>query len=261
MNNFSIQEFSRSRIATIDVCELGLKKHHIAAMLEIDVTETRQKIRQYRKNTGNISYSAWLIKAIGTTVQNHKRSAAFLKGNRKVVLFDDVNVSFLVEKELNGEKVPFPVLLKKVNELGIEEITHRLTASKDEQISANDIVLHKKSSRAERVYYRLPGFFRRLVWKIMLKHPGILYQKMGNVAITSIGMMGKINGWFIPISIHPVCFGISSVLKKPAVINDKVVIREIMNFTVLIDHDVMDGAPMARFVSELSKNIEHGIGL
>lgn len=84
---------------------------------------------------------------------------------------------------------------------------------------------------------------------------------MGNVSITSVGMMGKIHGWFIPISVHPVCFGIGSVVKKPVVVNDKIEIREILYMTVLIDHDVIDGAPMARFISDLSKNIENGMYL
>jgi pyruvate/2-oxoglutarate dehydrogenase complex dihydrolipoamide acyltransferase (E2) component len=84
---------------------------------------------------------------------------------------------------------------------------------------------------------------------------------MGNVAITSIGMMGNANGWFIPTSIHPLCFGISKISKKPVVIKDKVEIREILNMTILLDHDVIDGAPMARFISDLSTNISKGIGL
>jgi pyruvate/2-oxoglutarate dehydrogenase complex dihydrolipoamide acyltransferase (E2) component len=73
--------------------------------------------------------------------------------------------------------------------------------------------------------------------------------------------MGNVSGWFIPVSIHPICFGISSVVKKPAVIDDKIEIREILNMTILLDHDVFDGAPMARFINDLSKNIRSGIGL
>ncbi|WP_278043589.1 2-oxo acid dehydrogenase subunit E2 [Cecembia calidifontis] len=38
-------------------------------------------------------------------------------------------------------------------------------------------------------------------------------------------------------------------------------IREILKMSILLDHDVMDGAPMARFVAELSKNIERGLNL
>lgn len=84
---------------------------------------------------------------------------------------------------------------------------------------------------------------------------------MGNVAITSIGMIGSANGWFIPISVHPLCFGIGKIAKKPLVVNDKIQIREVLIMTVLLDHDVIDGAQMARFISKLSENLELGTGL
>lgn len=39
---------------------------------------------------------------------------------------------------------------------------------------------------------------------------------------------------------------------------DELQIREMLNMTVLLDHDVVDGAEMARFISKLSYNIEKG---
>ncbi|MGM0498153.1 MAG: 2-oxo acid dehydrogenase subunit E2 [Bacteroidota bacterium] len=38
-------------------------------------------------------------------------------------------------------------------------------------------------------------------------------------------------------------------------------IREILNMTILIDHDVIDGAYMVRFLKELTRNIEMGADL
>lgn len=81
---------------------------------------------------------------------------------------------------------------------------------------------------------------------------------MGNVMITSVGMIGRINGWFIHTSVHPLSFGIGSILKKPVVIDNRVEIREILNMTILVDHDVIDGAQMVRFLKELTRQIENG---
>lgn len=74
-------------------------------------------------------------------------------------------------------------------------------------------------------------------------------------------MIRKTNGWFIPISVHPICFGIGKITKRPTVVNDKIEIREMLNVSVLMDHDVVDGALMARFISNLSDNIKKGIEL
>lgn len=75
------------------------------------------------------------------------------------------------------------------------------------------------------------------------------------MSVTSLGMTGPINAWFIHKSIHPVSIGVGTIMKKPVVIDNEVVIREVMNMTLLIDHDVMDGVPMARFIKDLERRI------
>jgi pyruvate/2-oxoglutarate dehydrogenase complex dihydrolipoamide acyltransferase (E2) component len=111
------------------------------------------------------------------------------------------------------------------------------------------------------MYYVLPGFIRRWFWHYLTSHPRFAFNKMGNVAITSVGGLGGANAWFKPISVHPVCFGIGDIVKKPVVINDSIEIREILNMTILLDHDVADGMEMARFIKQLKNNIEQGVDL
>lgn len=260
-STYKINKFPKSRIATVDVCKMGKEKNHAVAFLEMDVTRSREKIRKYKKEIGKISFLAWLIKVIGHTINEDNATCAFLSGKQKTIVFNDINVSIMVEKALNGEKFPLPILLERANTLNIETITKELTDSKSKILTKNDVVIGRKATSFERLYYNLPGFFRKLIWRYLLAHPKTVFPKMGNVAVTSLGMYGKINGWFIPASIHPLCFGIGSIIKKPVVVNDKIEIREILNMTVLLDHDVIDGAQMARFINRLTKNVEKGIFL
>ena len=39
--DFHIIEYPRTRIATIDMGRIALRKHNVAALIEVDVTETR----------------------------------------------------------------------------------------------------------------------------------------------------------------------------------------------------------------------------
>jgi hypothetical protein len=258
---YSIHKFPRTRIATLDVCSVGINKHHIPAFLEMDVTESRKKIKLYRRKTGRISFTAWLIKTIGTTIKDHAQVAAYLKGKRKLVVFNDVNVAMAVEKEVKGQKIPIPLLIENANKRSIESITNQINDARNKELTEKDIVLQKGATMAERLYFMMPGFIRRYLWRYMLSRPQIAFGKMGNVMVTSVGMIGRTNGWYIPISVHPVCFGIGKTSKKPVVVDDEIEIREILNLTVLLDHDVVDGALMARFISALTDNIEKGQGL
>jgi pyruvate/2-oxoglutarate dehydrogenase complex dihydrolipoamide acyltransferase (E2) component len=260
MARYKIQKFPRTRIATIDVTEAGKRRHHIPALIEVDVTKSRQDIREFNKSNSNkISLTAWLISLISRTIKKYETSASFLKGKNKTVIFDDINVSLIVEKKLNDQKVPVPLVIEKASEISVEAITSLIAEARNSEFTEKDITLRKKARRFENIYYLLPGFIRRSFWRYLMKHPRLAFGKMGNVAYTSIGMIGKVNGWFIPLSVHPVCFGISSILKKPAVIDSKIEIREIMNMTILFDHDVIDGADMARFIKDMVNEIESGL--
>lgn len=262
MTNYKIQEFPDSRIASIDVCETGKHKHHIAGLLEFDVTESRRKIRAHnRMNPRKISFNAWLINVIGSTIKKHETASAYLVGKKRVIIFEDINISVMVEKKLNGSRVPIPLVIEKADQTDAASITSKIADAKDQMLTKEDIVLQRKTKRIERLYYLLPRFLRLSFWHYSLKHPKFAFRKMGNVSFTSIGMFAKINGWFIPISIHPICFGIGCIMKKPVVVKDQIAIREILNVTVLIDHDVMDGAQMARFINDLKTNIEKGLNL
>jgi hypothetical protein len=158
----------------------------------------------------------------------------------------------------NGAKVPIPVVIERTNEKSAFEITAEIEHARNQELTDHAVVIHKKPTLPERLYYHMPGFARRVVWKIMLRNPKVAFRKMGNVVITSLGMMGRINSWLIHKSIHPISFGIGSVLRKPVAMGNEIKVREILNMTILVDHDVIDGAPMARMLNDLSKQIESG---
>jgi hypothetical protein len=113
MTDFRIHRFPKSRMATIDVCSVGLQKHHVTAIIEIDVSESWEKIKQPRAEQNTISLTGWLIYVISNTVKEFERVAGYLQGKRSVLVFNDINVSIIVEKELNGQQVPTPLLIEK----------------------------------------------------------------------------------------------------------------------------------------------------
>jgi len=257
-SSFSYKRIPQSRIATFDTFSIGLQKHHVSAMLEFDVTDSRKRLQELRRSGINISFNAWIIKVISTLLQKYPEASAFLYNKKKLILFKDINISILVEKKIGDNRVPIPMIIEKTNSKNAIEISLEIENAKKQELSKDDIVLSKKPTLSENIYYQLPGFMRRAVWKIMLRNPKFVFKKMGNVVITSVGMIGKINGWFIHKSVHPLSFGIGSVLKKPVVIENEIRIREILNMTILIDHDIIDGAPMVRFLNDMTKYIESG---
>ena len=263
LGQYSIEAFPTSRLATIDIGATSKMKHHIKALIELDVTEARKMIREKKKQNGNISFNSWLIKCISAAVEEFKDIHGVRKGKRKIVLFDDVDISIMIEREIQGKKVPLPYVIRKANEKSISEIYEEIKAGQSQSIKdeSSYVLGEKKSEYKMKLYYSMPGFVRKMIWSQILKSPFFMKQNMGTVIVTAVGMMGKINGWVIPTSVHPLSFGIGSIIKKPGVIDDRIEIREYLYMTVSVDHDVIDGAPAVRALSKLTKLVEKGYGL
>lgn len=74
----------------------------------------------------------------------------------------------------------------------------------------------------------------------------------GTVAITSVGMFGGgHSGWGLTPTPQSLGLVVGGIAWKPAVVEGRVEPREILNLTVLFDHDVVDGAPATRFTRRL----------
>jgi pyruvate/2-oxoglutarate dehydrogenase complex dihydrolipoamide acyltransferase (E2) component len=256
--NFSYKNIPQTRIATFDTFAIGLKKHHVSALLEFDVTESRKKLQRLRKNGIRVSFNGWIIKVISSVMEKNPEASAYLYNKKKLIIFNDINVSIIIEKKINNNKVPIPLVIEKTNNKSALDITWEIESAKNQKLTNGDIVINKQTSISEKFYCVLPGFLRRVVWKVILSNPKFTYKKMGNVLVTSIGMIGRVNGWFIHKSIHPISFGIGSIIKKPVVIENEIKIREILNMTILVDHDLIDGAQMVRMLNDLTKQMESG---
>jgi P2-related tail formation protein len=96
MNLFEVSEFPKSRVATFDVGKIGGKKHHMIALLEVDVTVAKEKIKEQSKLGKNIGFTAWLIKVIGTTIETHKYIQAINYKGRKQIVFNDIDISMVL---------------------------------------------------------------------------------------------------------------------------------------------------------------------
>jgi len=254
---FASHRIPPSRIATFDVYAVARNRNHISAILEYDVTDLRKRLRELKRAGKHIAFTAWVLKAISLALEKHPEAAAYKKNKKKLITFRDINISLLVEKEINGKKVPIPLIIEKVNEKTAMAITAEIEAARAAELNAGDITLHSKTGWAERVYYILPAVLRKLFWSFLLRRPHLAFSKMGNVAVSSLSMLGRLNGWFIHRTVHPLSFGVGSVIRKPVVHRDEIRIREILNMTVLIDHDVIDGAPMVRFMNDLTRYLEN----
>lgn len=155
--------FPSSRQFTFDFGELSKRKHHVQALLEVDVTEARMRIRQLRRSDKSISFFAWLIKATADCVAAHPSVNGYKspKGN-KVTLFKDVDISFPVEKLVGGSRVPLPYVVRKADQKTISQIHKEIEAAKSEttEDESHYIIGRRYNALGMKLLVSLPQWLR-----------------------------------------------------------------------------------------------------
>ena len=74
--------------------------------------------------------------------------------------------------------------------------------------------------------------------------------------ITSLGALGGLLA--TPIINHPevAILGVHKITRRPAVKDDAIVIRDLMNLSISVDHRLVDGYDAARFIAEIKSTLE-----
>ena len=254
------EEKSFEREFIVELMEQGLHSHYISGLIEVDVTKGRQLIKEYEERSGKeFSFTAWITKCIAQAVNEHRNVHAIRKGKR-LIIFKDVDVSVMIERQKDGEIGPYTYIVRKANEKTVKEIQDEIWGVRSHTDGKISDTADQTSMRR---LFALPKFLRDfLLWRKFRTDPFFVKKHIGTVTVTAVGMFGKgKSGWAIPISISPVYFALGGIAKKPAVVDENIEIRENLCVTIFINHDVVDGGPAARFVARFVELVESVFGL
>jgi pyruvate dehydrogenase E2 component (dihydrolipoamide acetyltransferase) len=74
--------------------------------------------------------------------------------------------------------------------------------------------------------------------------------------ITSLGALGGVMATAIINPPEVAILGVHRIARRPAVVGDQIVIRDLMNLSLSFDHRVVDGFDAAQFVAEIKRALE-----
>jgi len=253
--NYELIPFPKIRRLMVDGGRLGRQKHIIHGLVEMDVTCARQAIREHKAKTGEaLSFTAFVMACLGRAVDKNKHMQAYRTWWDKLVLFDDVDVNTMFEVEVEGRKIIRPHIIRAVNKKTLRGIHDEIRAFQAK---------HEGSREANFIkwFVLLPAFIRRLFLGVLFKSPELLKEMNGTISLTAVGMFGSGASWGIPVTNHTLQITLGGIAEKPAFVNGQIEKREYLCVTISLDHDIVDGAPAARFIQRLKELVESGYGL
>jgi len=260
MEQHTVVPFSLERKQIVDFLTIAKAKHTAYAVLELDITGVRDKIRQARRKTKRpASLTGYLLYCFAQAVASDKMIQAYRKGN-KLIVFDDVDVSTMVERTMNGVPVPVSYILRKANAKSIFDISEEIMLAKTGE--STDLIDSKEMMQKKKFIgiIKRVGFLRRWFLKRMFKDPFLKKKFNGTVGFSSMGMFTyNLAGWIIPITPQVLTAMVGGIRELPGFENEHLIKREVVDITISMDHDILDGAQTARFIERFRKLLHEGI--
>lgn len=259
---YQIVDFPAERRVMAGFLDLTSGKHNMYALLEVDVTIARQFIEAYKAQTGeSLSFTGYLAFCLARAVDENKAVQAYRKGRNQLVMFDDVDVGIMIEQRKGEKRALTAHVIRGANHKTYWEIHEEIRAVQSNQAPASAESASWFQS-AMLLPWPLSRMFNALARMVMRRDPTLLTSMAGTVGISSVGMFGKDHsGWGISTGTHVLDLTVGSMAWKPAVVDGRIEPRQILNLTVVFDHEVIDGAPAARFTRRLIELIESGCDL
>jgi pyruvate/2-oxoglutarate dehydrogenase complex dihydrolipoamide acyltransferase (E2) component len=128
--NDQVVAIPRLQRQAIDWMELNHRRHTIHGLIEVDVTDARRVIKQYRARTGApLSLTAYMIYCFARAVAQDRAMQAYRLGSGRLVLFADVDVGTMVEREVDGEKLPVPMIIRAAHAKSLDQISPEIRAT------------------------------------------------------------------------------------------------------------------------------------
>lgn len=236
------------RQLVIDAGRAARRRHPIHGLFEVDVTSARGALRRYAETTGEeLSFTAFVIACVARAVAADPSVQAYRDLRGREVIFDQVDVGLPIEVDLNGSPFAFTHVLRDAGRRTVPDLHREIRAVKaDPQLSPSV----RKTPWAH-AYLLLPGFVRVALLRALHRLPQRQRDIAGTIGVTAVGMFGAGGGWGIAFQLHTLGIVIGGIARRPVLFQGQLVEREWLQLTISVDHDVVDGAPAARFVSRL----------
>jgi len=269
IGKYEEKPFPKIQNSVGDIFEFSRSKYYVLGLVEADVTVAQEIIEQHKVKTGeSLSFTGWIAKCLAQAITEFPDANSYRKGRNRVITFKSVDVVIVVEKKVGDSRYPVPYVIRNVNEKNFAEVHAEIRSAQagvfsDEQEAVDEEKKRDTKSFFMRIVnpYSLPRFVRMMYWRGFRTDPFKVKRVMGTAGITSVGMFGKSGGWPISVGTHTVDLAVGGIARKPGVVGDVIAIRRYLQFSIYFDHEIIDGAPAARFTSRLVELMENAFSL
>ena len=228
--------------------------HNIYALLEFDITNLRSLLRKQRQTGQGGSLLAFLLRAIGLCLQKYPELNSMIN-HRHTTSFSEVDINIPIEILKDEKFTTKQYIIRNITAKSVRQIADEIEATRT---AGDDVTSFVSSGLFRRLMLGLPKPLVLLALRLVMGNHKLVKDLSGTAFVTSVSMFSSAPGYIIPYIGGPkACsIAIGSTNRKPMVLGKEIQIREMINLTLVFNHDIVDGAPAARFINELRALVE-----
>jgi hypothetical protein len=236
-DGYRVQRLSRARLALAAGQEMARRRHLMFALVEADLATPLALIAAHRERTGErLSLSGYVATCLARALAEQPEVNAFRR-RRSLILLDEVIVVVLLERTIDGQSAVGYLPIRRADTKTLVEVSAEIRA---EQTGAQRVV------PGQRWLELIPTALVPVVLGRASRNPRWAL-RYGVSGVNNLGIGGDIPGWGLAPGAGTVAVTIGGI--SPLRVGDTG--RRIARLTLSFDHDVVDGAPAARFTARL----------
>jgi pyruvate/2-oxoglutarate dehydrogenase complex dihydrolipoamide acyltransferase (E2) component len=247
------------RRAVVDFCAFGNVKNVVHMQFDLDVTSIYDALKTFEETQRvHIKFNAYLLWLYSRLLEEYPIFNTYIYKNN-FIQFEDVDITIPVEKEIGdpsqGLTQPFLHTFRKANQMNLLEINEELKSIKNKTIEEIMPNLNRK------FYTYSPSWLRKIFWRMARKNPHVMKNFVGTTLFTTVGMFGTGAIYPFPIGCLTANIAFGSIDEKFIMIDGKIVQRNFLSCVLAVDHDIIDGAPLMRFIQSFKEKVNQCWGL
>ena len=218
-------------------------------LVDADVTEANRLLVSHDPPW---SLTAFVVASVARAAAAHPEVHAYRNWRGQLVTHHHVDVGTMVEIATPQGPFAIPHLLRDADIRGVPDLTAALRRVKrDPSASSSGRWLERAGPSATRIPGVIPAMYAVMARSVATR------QRIGTVAVTAVGMFAGGGGFGItPLTLMSLEVIVGGMSQRPRVVDGQVATRDVLDLTLAIDHNVVDGAPAARFAAEFRELLE-----
>ena len=242
----TVRPFPSSRRLVTAAMRAGHRIVPMHGLFDVDITRARRLLAD---SDPPLSLTAFVVASIGRAAAAHPQVHAYRDWRGRLVEHRHVDVQTLIEVATSQGPFGLVHVVRDTDVRSVAEISSELRAVKTD---ATTTTTGRLLNTAAPTAGRIPGLYR-VMYAAMARSRRV-HLATGTVQVTAVGLFADGGGFAIaPPTLASLVLVVGGLSKQARPVGDRIEVRDVLDLTLTIDHNVVDGGPATRFAADLRR--------